>query len=141
MATEKLLKAVLAGPADKLDEAIRTLVIERQFHPTNAASSLKFLGNLKTPDEPNPYRSDLDLAISLLSKLGIEPAFREFETESFEIESVSSYLRGLSGVCSRLITQKNAADSLVADNNLLVDRLTPFSELGVVSAGCFPSTA
>lgn len=135
MATEKLLKAVITGPADKLDDAIRTLVIERQFHPTNASNSLKFLGKLKTPDDPNPYRSDLDTAVSLLSKLGIEPAFREFETQGFDIESVSFYLRGLSGACSRLITQKNAAESLVDDNNLLVDRLTPFSELGVDIAG------
>jgi len=135
MATEKLLKAVITGPADKLDEAIQTLVMERQFHPTNAASSLKFLGNLKTPDEPNPYRSDLDLAVSLLSKLNIEPAYREFDVQGFELESVSVYLRSLSGTCSRLITQKNAADSLVDDNNLLVDRLIPFSELGVDIGG------
>ncbi|NCC68974.1 MAG: hypothetical protein EOM14_12415, partial [Clostridia bacterium] len=135
MATEKLMKAVITGPADKLDEAIRTLVIERQFHPTNASSSLRFLGKLKTPDDPNPYRSDLDTAVSLLSKLGIEPAYREFETQDFDIESVSSYMRVLSGTCSRLITHKNSTESLVDDNSLLVDRLTPYSELGVDIGG------
>lgn len=137
MATEKLLKAVISGPAEKLDEALRKLVIERQFHPTNASNSLKFLGKLKTPDEPNPYREPLDLAVSLLSKFGIKPQYREFEQAEFTLNSVTSYLNALSGRCSRVLAQKNAAESLAGDDEVLIGRLTPFSELPVDIAELF----
>ncbi len=67
MATEKLLKAVVTGPGDQLDHAIRALIIGHQFHPINATSSMKLLGKLKTPEGSNPYRGHLDTAVTLLS--------------------------------------------------------------------------
>lgn len=131
MATDKLLKAVISGPADKLDEALRTLVINRQFHPTNASNVLRFLGKVKTPDDPNPYRGQLDTAVSLLSKLGIKPDFRPFDDKNYALGDVAPYLHGLSGACSRIITLKNAAESLIEDNELLIGRLVPFAELNI----------
>ena len=38
MATEKLLKALVSGPAELLDEAIHKLILDREFHPLSAAT-------------------------------------------------------------------------------------------------------
>ncbi|HBR07691.1 MAG TPA: hypothetical protein DD735_02205 [Clostridiales bacterium] len=131
MATEKLLKAVVTGPGDQLDHAIRALIIGHQFHPINATSSMKLLGKLKTPEGSNPYRGHLDTAVTLLSKLGIEPAFKAFEGAGFRLEDTAAYIQELSDKSARLITHRNSALSLAADSEALIGRLGPFSELGV----------
>ena len=48
MATEKLLKALVSGPAELLDEAIHKLILDREFHPLSACSARKE----RTPSVP-----------------------------------------------------------------------------------------
>ncbi|MFR3290202.1 MAG: hypothetical protein ACLTSG_08020 [Lachnospiraceae bacterium] len=44
MATEKMLRAVVSGPADRLDEAIRGLVLGMEFHPMPASGGVSGRG-------------------------------------------------------------------------------------------------
>ena len=78
MATEKMLRAVISGPADKLDEAIRGLMLGMEFHPMPAAEVFGS-GELRVPSGDDPYRPALSSILALLTKLGIKPEYRSFD--------------------------------------------------------------
>ena len=61
MATEKLLKALVSGPAELLDEAIHKLILDREFHPLSAATLGGRRGLLR-PEGEDPFRPALDSA-------------------------------------------------------------------------------
>ncbi|MGI6026082.1 MAG: V-type ATP synthase subunit I [Candidatus Scatomorpha sp.] len=130
MATEKMLRAVISGPAEKLDEAIRSLVLGMEFHPLSASEVLG-RGELDTPSGDDPYRPALSAALSLLSKLGVEPQFQAFEGLNYSLEDCEKYISSTSAEAARVITHRNAEMSLAADNEELIARLEPFSLLTV----------
>lgn len=47
MATEKLTRAVVSGPIKVMDEAIRTLMLDREFQPLQASSTLGAAASLR----------------------------------------------------------------------------------------------
>ena len=87
MATEKLTRAVVSGPIKVMDEAIRTLMLDREFQPLQASSTLGGRGELKVPDCDDVYRPALDSAIALLNKLGVKPQFRDFRGADYTLEN------------------------------------------------------
>ena len=107
MATEKMLRAVVSGPADRLDEAIRGLVLGMEFHPM-PASEVFGRGELVTPTGEDPYRPALSSVLALLTKLGIKPAFGEFEGRGYDLEGCEKYISAASGEAARVITHRNA---------------------------------
>lgn len=125
-----MLRAVVSGPAEKLDEAIRSLVLGMEFHPL-PASEVFGRGELDAPSGDDPYRAALSAALSLLSKLGVAPEFRPFEDRGYELESCEKYISNASSEAARVITHRNAEMSLAADNEELITRLEPFSLLTV----------
>ena len=125
-----MLRAVVSGPAEKLDEAIRSLVLGMEFHPL-PASEVFGRGELDAPSGDDPYRAALSAALSLLSKLGVAPEFRPFEDRGYELESCEKYISNASSEAARVITHRNAEMSLAADNEELITRLEPFSLLSV----------
>ena len=131
MATEKLVRAVVSGQAHVMDEAIRTLMIDREFQPLQAANVLGGRGELQTPGCDDIYRPALDSAAALLTKLGIEPAFREFRGAGYTLENTEAWLSEASGEAARLSTKRNSAVSLAHDDAELISRLEPFSLLEV----------
>ena len=131
MATEKLVRAVVSGQAHVMDEAIRTLMIDREFQPLQAANVLGGRGELQTPGCDDIYRPALDSAAALLTKLGIEPAFREFRGAGYTLENTEAWLSEASGEAARLSTRRNSAVSLAHDDAELISRLEPFSLLEV----------
>ena len=131
MATEKLVRAVVSGQAHVMDEAIRTLMIDREFQPLQAANVLGGRGELQTPGCDDIYRPALDSAAALLTKLGIEPAFREFRGAGYTLENTEDWLSEASGEAARLSTRRNSAVSLAHDDAELISRLEPFSLLEV----------
>ncbi len=40
LATEKLIRAVVSGPVTAMDDAIRALMLDREFQPLQASSTL-----------------------------------------------------------------------------------------------------
>ena len=131
MATEKLVRAVVSGQAHVMDEAIRTLMIDREFQPLQAANVLGGRGELQAPGCDDIYRPALDSAAALLTKLGIEPAFREFRGAGYTLENTEAWLSEASGEAARLSTRRNSAVSLAHDDAELISRLEPFSLLEV----------
>ena len=79
MATEKLVRAVVSGPVAVMDEAIRTLMLDHEFQPLQASSTLGGKGELQVPDCDDIYRPALDSATALLGKLGVTPGFQAFK--------------------------------------------------------------
>ena len=88
-----MLRAVISGPVDKLDEAIRGLVLGMEFHPLSALDVFG-RGELTAPALDDPYRPALSAALALLSKLGVEPQFRDFEGLGYELEDCERYILG-----------------------------------------------
>ena len=131
MATEKLARAVVSGPIAVMDEAIRTLMLDREFQPLQAASTLGGRGELQVPDCDDIYRPALDSAVALLGKLGIQPAYREFKGAGYTLEDCQDWLRETAGEVTRLATKRNSAVSLAHDDAELISRLEPFSLLEV----------
>ena len=74
MATEKLTRAVISGPLTAMDDAIRALMLDREFQPLQASTTLGGRGELQVPDTDDVYRPVLDSAVALLGKLGIAGA-------------------------------------------------------------------
>lgn len=131
MATEKLTRAVVSGPIAVMDEAIRTLMLDREFQPLQASSTLGGRGELKVPDCDDVYRPVLDSAIALLGKLGVKPAFRDFKGANYTLENCRKAISDAAGETSRLATRRNSAMSLAHDDEELITRLEPFSLLEV----------
>ena len=130
MATEKLLKALVSGPAELLDEAIHKLILDREFHPLSAATLGGRRGLLR-PEGEDPFRPALDSAAALLTKLGIRAEFAEFRDRGWTLEDCTEYISRVSGAATRVITQRNAASSLAQDDEELISRFEPFSLLDV----------
>ncbi|MEG1633635.1 MAG: V-type ATPase 116kDa subunit family protein [Oscillospiraceae bacterium] len=130
MATETLLKAVIYGPEEQLDVAIRHLVLGRQFHLLRATDALKTLGKLRLPDGANPFRPTLDAAVALMARLDVPQEFRDFDAFDFALADTQTYVTALSGICARLSTHKTSEEALVKDDEELIARLGPYSELG-----------
>ena len=63
MATEKLVRAVVSGPVEKMDEAIRTFMLDREFQPMQASTTLGGRGELQVPDCDDIYRPALESAV------------------------------------------------------------------------------
>lgn len=131
MATEKLLRALVSGPEAKLDEAIHKLILDREFHPLSAATLGGHHHSLMRQEGEDPYKPALDSATALLNKLGIKPEFSEFRGKGYGVEDCAAYISDVSGAATRIITHKNAAMSLAADDEELITRFEPFSLLNV----------
>ncbi len=129
MATEKLLKAVITGPAGKLDETLSALVLDRQFHVTPANVALKSIQGLSVPDSASPYRPLLDVIVSYLTRLGVEPAFREFRDKGYCLEETTAYVKALTARLTKLLTKKSASESLLNDYREYISKLEPYQEL------------
>lgn len=131
MSTEKLLKVAVSGPLDKLDEAIRSLILDGEFHPLEASELLVKRSKLSVPESNDPYRTALDASVALLTKLKLEPQFVEFRDKGYTLEGCSEYIRDASSACSRIIVHRNSELSLAADDQELVNILQPYAELTV----------
>lgn len=125
-----MLRAVISGPADKLDEAIRGLMLGMEFHPMPAAEVFGS-GELRVPSGDDPYRPALSSILALLTKLGIKPEYRSFDGFGYDLESCEKYISAASGEAARVITHRNAEMSLASDNEELIGRLEPLSLLTV----------
>lgn len=131
MATEKLLRAIVSGPVNKIDGALRTLVLDQDFHPLPASESLAPLKGSHPFDDPNPFEAPLNGALSLLSRLGIAPAYFPFEKAPHTVEECTDYLTRTGAAVSRILTHRSAEESLASSNDALIGSLSHFSELTV----------
>ncbi len=131
MATEKLTRAVVSGPITVMDDAIRALMLDREFQPLQASTTLGGRGELQVPECDDVYRPVLDSVTALLGKLGIQPGFREFQNAGYTLEDCQKAISEYAGECSRLATKCSSALSLAEDDEELISRLEPFSLLEV----------
>lgn len=129
MSTERLVKAFVTGPAERLDESIRALVLDRELHLLEPEHELGAHSTAVRARAQDPCRPALDAAIALLAKLKLAPAYRDFTGRGYELADCAAYIEELGGVCSRLITSRNAEHSLAEDNLALLERLAPYEEL------------
>lgn len=131
MATEKLVRAVVSGPLPAMDDAIRTLMLDREFQPLQASTTLGGRGELVVPECDDIYRPALESMVALLNKLGIKPEYRSFKNAGYTLENCQKAIEEHSGEATRLATKRNSALSLAQDDAELISRFEPFSLLEV----------
>lgn len=114
-----------------MDEAIRTLVLDGEFHPLEASELLLQRGKLSVPEPTDPYRTALDSTVALLTKLKLEPRFMEFRGKGYTLENCSEYISEASTTSMKIITHRNSELSLADDDQALASILQPYAELTV----------
>ena len=81
-----------------MDEAIRSLMLDREFQPLQASTTLGGRGELQVPDCDDIYRPALESAVALLGSWGIQPAFRgPSGMRGYTLENCQSWLSESTG--------------------------------------------
>ncbi len=106
-------------------------MLDHEFQPLQASSTLGGKGELQVPDCDDIYRPALDSATALLGKLGVTPGFQAFKGAGYTLENCESWLTENSAAVARLATKRNSALALAQDDRELIGRLEPFSLLEV----------
>lgn len=137
MSLETMTTVTISGPEKMLDTAIRTLIINRDFHPQNARKALMHLKVLKPFESINPYTEQLDKCGALLNKMGISRQYRDFSEIDFNSNTLSEYFDKLNKQTDELISQKEETNQKLAHYRLTSEQLTHFSSLDVELSDLF----
>jgi hypothetical protein len=78
MSVETMAMVTISGPEGMAGAAIKSLVLNRQFHSESAAKSLAGTMELAAFDAANPYAALLASSLDIAKMLGIEPDYRDF---------------------------------------------------------------
>ena len=109
MPTEKMTMVTLSGPLERIDMALQTLVMDREFHMENTVDAISPVLSISRFSSANPYSQNLDMAVSLMQKLDVQPEYRNWSSRT-ELETVGKWLSELG--------EKLAAAEKVRDDSL-----------------------
>ena len=109
MPTDKMTMVTLSGPLEMIDMALQTLVMDREFHMENTVDAISPVLSISRFSSANPYSQSLDMAVSLMQKLDVQPEYRNWPSR-LEQETVNQWLSELS--------QKLAAAEKTRDDKL-----------------------
>lgn len=122
MSVQPMKFITMTGPLEKFDEMVRSCIIDRQFHLEMVLQQAHQNRLLRPLDTANPMGELLRQADSVLSRLGIEPAYRPFPEQvdegraRDELERITRQLDELDGQMERL--RQEAVDERSAVNQL-----------------------
>lgn len=117
MSNEKMTELTLSGPIDRLDEAVRRFVVDKPFHPEDAAEFLAGVRRLRRIEAEDVYTPLIARADALLAAMGLEPAFAEHG--DYEPEETAAYFDGLSAQLTVSDTASDAAEEIDADDRIV----------------------
>ncbi len=125
MPTEKMSMVTLSGPLEKIDMALQTLVMDREFHPENTVDAMSPVLSLSRFSSANPYSESLELTISLMKRLNIQPRYRG-SAERLELEALSQWLAGLSSQVDQVEQARDRSMKAVDDDENILSQLNYF---------------
>lgn len=117
MSNEKMTELTLSGPIDRLDEAVRRFVVDKPFHPEDAAEFLAGVRRLRRVEAEDVYTPLIDRADALLAAMGLEPEFAEHG--DYEPEETAAYFDDLSARLAATEPASETVEEIEADEWLL----------------------
>ncbi len=90
MQGDKLTALTISGPIGQLDDAVRRFVVDRPFHPEEAAPFLAGVRSLRRVEAEDPYTPLLARADALLASFGQTAAYAEHP--AYELSDTEAYL-------------------------------------------------
>lgn len=117
MSNEKMTELTLSGPIDRLDEAVRRFVVDRPFHPEDAAEFLSGVRRLRRVEAEDVYTPLIARADALLAAMGLEPVFAEHG--DYEPEETAAYFDGLFAQLAAPGPASETVEEIGADECLL----------------------
>lgn len=130
MSIEKMKLATLVGPLQKFDTAVQTCLINHEFQPDNALSSLSDSMEIQPFETRNPYKESLSKAAVLSEKLGINLAYHDFDQSIFSTEKSSKYMDDLSSTILELEEKRKVLLLEVSDNEQIIEHLRHIQNIG-----------
>ena len=127
MSVEAMTMVTISGPEKMVDTAIKTLVINREFHPESAVKILSGAKELVPFDASNPYADSLAKSRDIAKTLGLELDFREFSQSEPSLTDVANFLEGLSVEVSEIRDEKEEKALLIKNNQVVNEQLSHFS--------------
>lgn len=131
MSVEAMTMVTISGPEKMVDTAIKTLVINREFHPESAVKILSGAKELVPFDASNPYADSLAKSRDIAKTLGLELDFREFSQSEPSLTDVANFLEGLSVEVSEIRDEKEEKALLIKNNQVVNEQLSHFSSFNV----------
>ena len=123
MAVEKLSMVTLSGPVDMIDTALRSCIINRDFHLENAIDAMEGVKRLSSFDMKNPYYGMLQMAYSLLEETGLEPHYVDFSGMDFTPESAENYLKKLIEQTTSMYDLREEKRELITQKSITIAQL------------------
>lgn len=117
MSNEKMTELTLSGPISRLDEAVRRFVVDKPFHPEDAAAFLSEIRRLRRVEVEDVYTPLIARADALLAAMGLEPAFAEHGR--YEPEETAAYFDGLSAQLAKPAAVPDTADELGEEGRIV----------------------
>ena len=114
MAKEKLTMVTLSGPVVMVDTALQRLVVNREFHPVNAAEAMRAIKRLYPFKTPNPYSEPLKKAFEVMEIFKSALEYRGFEGLGYTAKNTAEYFDELHKTVFGL---RNAGEALLAHIN------------------------
>ena len=121
----------ISGPEKMVYTAVKSLVVNREFHPENAIKILQGAKELVPFDAVNPYADPLAKSIEIAKNLNIEPDYRDFSGQERILRDIAAYLNSLSATVSALSAEMEEKTLLVKNNDLVKEQLAHFASFNV----------
>lgn len=121
----------ISGPEKMVDTAVKSLVVNREFHPENAIKILQGAKELVPFDAVNPYADPLAKSLEIAKSLGIEPDYRDFSGQERILRDTAAYLNSFSATVSALSAEREEKTLLIKNNDMVKEQLSHFASFNV----------
>jgi len=131
MSVEAMTMVTISGPEKMVDTAIKSLVINREFHPESAIKILSGAKELVPFDAPNPYADSLAKSRDIAKTLGLELDYRDFSQEEPSLKELEKFFDEFSSEVSKIRDEKEEKILLIKNNQVVNEQLSHFSSFNV----------
>jgi len=131
MSVEAMTMVTISGPEKMVNTAVKSLVVNREFHPENAIKILQGAKELVPFDAVNPYADPLAKSLEIAKNLNIQPDYRDFSGQEHILRDAVTYLNSLSANVSALSAEQEEKELLVKNNDLVKEQLSHFASFNV----------
>ena len=131
MSVAPMKLVTIAGPLPEFDTAVRSCIVNREFHPESAMTVMKKVKGLYPFELHNPYTGLLHRAGQLAEKTGIRPDFHEFPEELYNIEEAQDFFEQLDRQFTALLDEQAALQERIEDNKHLLIQVEHVAEVAV----------
>jgi V/A-type H+-transporting ATPase subunit I len=131
VAIEAMKLVTIVGQLKEFDSAVRSCIINQEFHPESALSVMKQVKGLYPFEQHNPYSEPLNRAQAISDRMGIPLDFMDFPTEEFTPEDIMSTFDQMEESFTGLNLEKKTLLERMDENRQLVIQLQNLHDVSV----------